>query len=111
MLDIGKEFYHKLLNRNKLQGDGKYTADQFRDKYLAELESEDWWKDNTKFIELDFENVEVVGPSWANEVFAFYLTRNINKSDVLKKIKCTGLTKTKEIIINREIEMGYKGYV
>lgn len=109
-LDIGKVFYHKLLNRNELQGDGKNTAVDFRVKYLGDLDSEAWWKSSNSKIELDFANVEVIGPSWANEIFAYYLGKGVKKKDILEKIICLNLTKTKEIIINREIDQGYRGY-
>lgn len=112
-VDIGNcnVFFHKLLNRNELQGDGKYTAIEFRESFLSELDNDNWWTDKSNKIELDFKNVEVIGPSWANEIFAYYLSKGIKKDLVLQKIICLNLTKTKKIIIERELDQGYRGYV
>lgn len=109
-IDIGKEFFHKLINRNELQGDGKYTAIDFRNRFLSKLDTDEWWNDPSQFIELDFQNVEVIGPSWTNEIFAYYLSKGLKSHVVLSKIRCLNLTKTKTTIINRELEQGYRGY-
>lgn len=109
-LDIGNKFYHKLLNRNELQGDGKYTAIEFREKFLNDLDDKSWWDDDSKLIELDFKNVEVMGPSWTNEIFAYYLSQGIKIAEIQRKIRCLNLTKTKEITIQKELKQGYKGY-
>ena len=79
IIDIGNDFFTRLLNRNKSQGDGKNTAIDFRNEYLTELDNSNWWSDESKTIKLDFKNVEVVGPSWANEIFAYYLRKNGNQ--------------------------------
>ena len=109
-IDIGKVFFHKLANRNHLQGDGKHTAIEFRNKFLKDLDTDEWWLNPNLRIELDFGNVELIGPSWANEIFAYYLTKGLNKKQVLEKIICLNLTKTKTVIINRELDQGYRGY-
>ena len=103
VIDIGNVFFRRLLNRNHLQGDGKHTAMEFRDKYLVELDDTSWWKDKTKKIELNFENVEVLGPSWTNEIFTYYLDKGIKPKQILKKIRCSHLSKTKEMIIHMEL--------
>ena len=59
-----KEFSTFLRNRNKYQTDGLYTGIDFREKYLSELDSPDWWNDANKIITLDFEDVTTIGPSW-----------------------------------------------
>lgn len=109
-IDIGLVFFPKLVNRNHLQGDGKNTAIEFRDLYLKDLDKEGWWNDPSSKIQLDFKNVEVLGPSWTNEIFAYYLSKGIKKATLQKKMECLNLTKTKETIIEREITQGYRGY-
>lgn len=105
-MDIAKDFSDRLVYRDRYQGDGKSNAIDFRNKFLNELESEKWWKDNEKFIELDFSGVKTLGPSWANEVFAYY-TKNHTPKEILNKIKLVNISNVKKSIIKLEIETGY----
>lgn len=104
-IDVGNEFSDYLVNRNKLQGDGSATAEQFRDKFLKDLESEDWWS-GQDIITLSFKNVRTLGPSWANEVFAYYTAKR-NKELIQKKIIFKDISTVKKEIIDQEIESGY----
>lgn len=104
-IDIGSEFSDYLVNRNKLQGDGSFTAIEFREKFLQELENEHWWNSNNT-ITLNFKNVVTLGPSWANEVFAFY-TDKYAKDLIKKKIIFKDLSVVKREIIDQEIDSGY----
>ena len=109
-INISKEFSDYLVNRNKNQGDGKFTAEDFRENFLQELEDDSWWKDPSKSIVLNFENVQTLGPSWANEVFAHYadLRFNINADDIQSKIKLKEISPVKLEIIKQEIESGFE---
>ena len=79
---------------------------EFRNKYLGELDDQENWNNNSSIIELDFRHVKRLGPSWANEVFA-YFTRKHKPESILKKIKLINITKVKRAIVEKEIETGY----
>ena len=106
VIDIGNDFYPRLANRNKFQGDGKHTAEEFREKYLSFLDNEEIWSNDRTEIELDFKNVRKIGPSFANEAFA-YFCKYSEPQKVIKKIKLCNLTDVKKAIILEEIESGY----
>lgn len=107
-IDVGRDFYHRLANRDKNQGDGKYTAIQFREKYLKFLDQEDIWKKSEiTAIILDFCNVQKIGPSFANEAFA-YFTKYAKPDKIRQLISFKNITKVQQAIINEEIETGYK---
>lgn len=105
-IDIGRNFSPRLVNRNKHQGDGRYTAEEFRKKYLNFLDNEQLWKEAGNEVILDFANVEKIGPSFANEAFA-YFSKYAKKREILEKIKLINITKIKRAIITEEIESGY----
>ena len=58
------------------------------------------------FIVLNFSNVKRLGPSWANEVFA-YFTRYSSPERILKKIKLENISRVKRTTIEQEISTGY----
>lgn len=105
-IDVGKEFSSSLTNRDEHQRDGKFNGIDFRNKYLSDLDNEASWRDDTVSILLNFENVERLGPSWANEVFA-YFTQYAKGERILKKIKLEKISPVKRAIIEKEIETGY----
>lgn len=105
-IDVGKEFSTNLTNRDKLQRDGKFNGVDFRTKYLSELDNNELWNNDDTLIILDFGNVERLGPSWANEVFA-YFSKFGEQDLVLKKIKLENISRVKLAIIEKEIETGY----
>lgn len=64
-IDIGKAFYHRLANRDKNQGDGKHTAIDFRNRFLASLDNTSIWSTPISDpIVLDFNGVKKIGPSF-----------------------------------------------
>lgn len=105
-IDIGEDFFPRLTNRDTRQRDGKYTAVEFREKYLSELDKEEAWKDDSLYINLDFKNVSKMGPSWANEVFA-YFTKYSRPEKVLDKIRLINISRVKKSIIKQELDSGY----
>ncbi len=107
VLNIGLEFYSRLANRDKLQGDGKHTAAEFRDTYLSGLNNESVWKSNDPFIALDFSDVRKIGPSFANEAFA-YFTKYASPQQILDKIKLVNISTVQRAIIEIELNTGYK---
>ena len=105
-IDIKSQFSDSLTNRDEFQRDGKFTGVEFREKFLKELDNAEAWMDNNPFITLDFSNVKRLGPSWANEVFAFF-TKFANPKQILKKIVFKNISAVKLAIIEKEIETGY----
>ncbi len=106
-INVGKEFAERLLNRDKNQRDGRNNAEDFRKKYLSDLDKKDSWNNETPYIELDFADVTRIGPSWANEAFA-YFTKWAKPETILNKIKIIHITKVKKAIIDVELKTGYK---
>lgn len=74
--------------------------EEFRDIYLKVLDSPNAWVGHVPFIILDFSNVERLGPSWANEAFA-YFTKYGDPSSVLEKIQLKNISRVKLAIINQ----------
>lgn len=106
-IDVGKDFYHRLANRDSHQGDGKFTAIDFRNRFLKSLDNEHTWTTDTEPIVLDFANVKKIGPSFANEAFA-YFTKYASPEKILKKIIFNNATRVQREIIQEELETGYK---
>ena len=100
-VDVGKDFYSFLSNRNENQGNGKHTAVEFRKKYLSFLDKKDAWNSNDVEIVLDFSNVDTMISSFANEAFA-YFTKYAKPEKIKKKIKFENITKVKMEIIDIE---------
>jgi len=107
-VDVGKEFYHRLANRDENQGDGKHTALEFWNKYLSELDKAEAWTTSNEFIVLDFQNVKKIGPSFANEAFGHFM-KYTDPNNFLKKIKFINISDVHRLIIKEELEAGYKG--
>ena len=105
-VDVGKEFYHRLANRNRYQGDGRHTAEQFRKAYLCDLDKEDTWQDDKITIIFNFENVKKIGPSFANEAFAYFM-KYTTPQQLKKKIRFKNISSVQELIIEQELESGY----
>lgn len=106
-IDVKKDFHHRLANRDETQGDGTFTAKEFRLKYLSFLDNKEMWKNNNKEIELDFKDVKKIGPSFANEAFA-YFTKYAKPELILLKISLINISKIQKIIIFEELEDGYR---
>jgi len=107
-IDVGKEFYHRLANRDQNQGDGKYTAIEFRKKFLATLDNETVWNEATEPIIFDFGMVKKIGPSFAYEAFG-YFTRYTKPDKILLKIQFKNISDVQRMIIKQELESGYTG--
>jgi len=106
VLDVGIEFAPSLTNRDDHQRDGRHSGVEFRERYLKDLENENNWPGDAPFIALDFSHVKRLGPSWSNEVFA-YFTKFANPEEILRQIKLVNISRVKESIIRKEIETGY----
>lgn len=106
-IDVGKDFDPILTNRDERQRDGKYNAIDFRKKFLSDLDNEEAWKNDSLTIVIDFSNVSKMGPSWANEAFA-YFTKYAKPNKIIKKIVFENISRVKLAIIKQELEAGYK---
>lgn len=107
-VDVGKEFYHRLANRDEHQGDGKYTAVEFRVRYLSELDKPEAWSTTAEFIIFDFQNVKKIGPSFANEAFGYFMQYTDPKK-FLQKVKFVNISDVHLMIIKEELEAGFAG--
>lgn len=106
-IDVGIDFHHRLANRDDKQGDGKYNAVEFREKYLSELDNKPVWDSKDIFVIFNFQNVKKLGPSFANEAFA-YFTQYAKPGRILEKIQFKNISEVKLLIIKEELESGYK---
>ncbi|MBI4356348.1 MAG: STAS-like domain-containing protein [Gammaproteobacteria bacterium] len=106
-IKIAEVFHRRLVNRDDLQGDGKNTAVEFRDKFLKDLDNKDWWDDSSKTIEIDFDGVETLGPSWANEAFAYFTKFNVKPAKFFTKVIFKNISAVKKATVRTEIETGY----
>lgn len=105
-IDIGKDFYPRLANRNNKQGDGKHTAIEFRQKYLANLDNQTSWENDNNSIIFDFKNVKKIGPSFANEAIA-YFTKYATPKKILQKINIINASNIHMRIIKQELDTAY----
>lgn len=106
VIDVGKDFYPRLANRDRRQGDGKHNAVQFRTKYLAHMDSPDFWAHDADSVIFDFKNVDKIGPSFANEAFA-YFTKYTEPKKIKARIKFVNISEVDRTIIEEEIDTGY----
>ncbi len=106
-IDVGEEFYYRLANRNNLQGNGKHTAESFRKKYLQALDNEEAWEEELSYITFDFKNVKRIGPSFANEAFAYFM-KYTDPETFLKKVVFINIDEVDKKIIRKELDSGYK---
>ena len=106
IIDIGKDFYHRLANRNKKQGDGKHTAVEFFNKYVEKFCNHDLWMadlSDDPFITFDFLNVKRISPGFANEAFC-PLLEFATTEKIMEKIKIVNATDIQVYIIKFELE-------
>jgi len=102
-IDIGKKFSSNLTNRY-----GDYSGKEFRIKFIDEQISHryDFWHNPQTVITLDFQNVDILHPSFANEAFAYYT--KFATPDVIKRvIKFINITQVQMATINVELDEGY----
>ena len=107
-INVAQDFSPVLRNRNKLQTDGLYTGEEFRETFLKEADCKEWWS-NKDTITLDFDGVITLGPSWANEAFAYFSQYGINFEKMKKKFIFLNLTEVKKRIIENEVNEGHRG--
>lgn len=104
-----KDFSDFLINRDQYQGDGSFHAVEFRQKYLSNADDIEWWNIKSDVIELDFGGVDTLGPSWANEAFAYFAKYANKPNDIYKRFRFTNISPVKLALIKREIDSGYNG--
>jgi hypothetical protein len=103
------EFSKILRNRNSLQTDGLNTGEEFREKHLKEQDNQEWWN-NEEVVSFDFAEIITLGPSWANEVFAYFTKfPNVNEKKFLKKFIFENISSVKLKTILMEVKDGYRG--
>lgn len=106
-IDVGKEFYHRLANRDEKQGDGKHTAVEFRRRFLSHLDNLEAWKLPTEPIILDFKYVKKIGPSFASEAFGYFMIY-VKPEEFLKKVQFINISDVQFMIIKEELQSAYK---
>jgi len=106
VIDVAKEFHDRLTNRNVHQGDGRFTAEEFRGKFLLEFDSQEFWNKPLTSVVFDFAGVRKIGPSFANEAFAYFM-KFTNPSKFYDYIKFVNISRVQKMIIEQEVESGY----
>lgn len=104
-VDVAEDFHGRLSNRDESQGDGRFTAVEFREKFLKELDNQAAWEDKNPFICFDFKGVTRISPSFASEAFA-YFSKYTRPKTILKKITFKNISYVKMLIIEHEVENG-----
>jgi len=105
-IDVGNDFYFRLANRNKYQGDGKHNAQDFRKQYMLSPDNEEAWKNDMVSVVFNFEKVKKIGPSFANEAFAYFMKYS-NPGTFRKKVSFKNISKVQKMIIDKELQSGY----
>lgn len=101
------DFCKRLTNRNKSQGDGEHTAEEFRNSFMSQCLKEDFWT-GREIITFDFSDVIKIGPSFANEAFAFFMGKfNVDKKKFNEHIKFKNISRVQNLIIQQELDSGY----
>lgn len=107
-VDIGRKFFHMCVNRDENQNDGVFNAVQFREKFLEKLEDPAWMKNTEEVYTLDFGNVTEMSSGFANEAFAYFLTKRITQRQLMTKIKFVNIKPDMKKMISRELTNGYQ---
>lgn len=106
-ISVATEFYPRLANRDERQDDGSHNAVIFREKFLKELITDPkHWENDECFIVFDFLSVDILGPSFANEAFA-YFTKSYKPEKILSKICFINISRIKMRTIKKELSDGY----
>lgn len=107
IVDVGKEFSRRLIYRNAFQANDNINAQNFRRRFLSELDSfEKWGKDYR--VVLDFSNVDTISPGFANEAFAYFAKYAKTPAELLEKIFIKNASGVKDKIILDEINSGFR---
>lgn len=109
-VDVAKEFYPRLANRNERQGDGQHNAVAFRQEFLSHLDKADAWKspNDADRVSLDFSGVKKIGPSFANEAFGYFM-KYCKPDEFLAVVIIENASRVQGLIIREELDSGYKG--
>ena len=107
-INVGQEFYHRLANRDRNQGDGKHTAVEFRKRFLSALDDQTKWDAATDPLVLSFKHVKKIGHSFAKEALG-YFTKYGKPKEFMKRVKFVHITNVQRMIIEVELESGYSG--
>lgn len=86
--------------------DNDQKPEDFRQLYLKALDKQEAWDQKDPYIVFDFKHVDVISPSFANKVFA-YFRKYASAEDILKRITFKNITDIKEMIIKLEVCSGY----
>lgn len=109
VINVGRDFSVDLVNRDSNQGDGLHTAVEFREQYLKDLLKPEFWEKPREYVVLDFSKVEVLGPSFANEAFAFFTKYDVKPETIMQVIKFVNISRVKLSIVKVELDQGYRG--
>jgi|JI8StandDraft_1071087.scaffolds.fasta_scaffold488462_2 hypothetical protein len=105
-INVVEKFSDRLVNRNRFQGDGRFTAEDFRRKFLKFLDNEAAWLGDEPAIIFDFSEVDNIGPSFANEAFAYFI-KYAPPEKILKKIQFVNISKVKMGVITEELDTSF----
>lgn len=105
-IHVANEFYHRLANRDSSQCDGAHNAMEFREKFLADLDNQSAWATSEPYITFNFKGVKKIGPSFANEAFA-YFTQYAPPDKIFKRILFEDISTVQMEIIELEVNAGY----
>lgn len=108
IINVAEDFYHRLANRNQTQGDGKFTAVQFRQRFLGHLDFHKSWDKKGPIVLFDFEGVKKLSPGFANEAFAHF-TIYASPDKIFERIQFINISPVKRETIEREVQDSYYG--
>jgi hypothetical protein len=105
-IDVGSDFYYRLVYRDERLGDRLHNARAFRKKYLIQLDNKDAWEGNPAPVIFDFSNVLTIGPSFASEAFAHF-TQYATPQKIRQVIQFINISFVHKTIIDEEIDSGF----
>ena len=105
-INVASSFHDRLANRNRYQGDGRFSAVDFRKRFLSAFDNLEEWKSGHVVIELDFSGVRKIGPSFANEAFAYFM-KYTTPERFHQRIKLLNLSTVQRAIVETELAAGY----
>lgn len=107
-VDVGREFSPVLYRPHKDSPHHRFgtndSAQDFRERYLKELDCQEAWENDDPVIILNFRNVEKLAPSFAYVAFAYY-RKYATTTQILKKIEFTYRTGVQKQVIEIELEL------
>ena len=103
VIDVGTDFYYRLIYIDGRLGEKNYNAVKFKEKYLKYLDNKEAWKFMPEQIIFDFKNVKIIGPTFARDAFG-YFTKYASAKKVLETILFANISFAHREIITFEIE-------